>query len=45
MERSPVWLDPKNEGREITAVTDQGKIIEGGLGDQSEGNLVFVFII
>lgn len=32
-------------GRQIPAGTDKGKIIEGGLGDQSEGNLVFVFII
>lgn len=45
MKRSPVWQDPKSEGREAPAVTDQSKIIEEGLGDQSEGNLVFVFII
>lgn len=51
MERSPMWLDPMRlgggggEGREIPAVTDQGKILEGALGDQSEGTWVFVFII
>lgn len=38
-----MWLDPirlgggGGEGREIPAVTDQGKILEGALGDQSEG--------
>lgn len=45
MERSPMWFDSKGEGRETPGVTDQGKIMEGGLGDQSEGNLVVVCMI
>lgn len=31
MERSPMWFDPKGEGRETPGVTNQGKIWKEGL--------------
>lgn len=47
MERCPMWSDPIRSGvrGEIPAVTDQGKSLEAGLGDQSEGTSIFVCII